>query len=77
MSDNTTKVVDVQSCIICERADDKYMVMTLSTKVGQFDFTFSPDRWQRLGESAGWFAARSVELEVDLVETNGTKEIAR
>ena len=51
----TTKSVDVQSCIICERYDDKHMILTISTKVGTFEFSFSPVTWARLGESAGWF----------------------
>jgi hypothetical protein len=30
-------------------------VLTLSTKVGEFEFEFTPKQWQQLGETARWF----------------------
>jgi hypothetical protein len=65
-----TKQIDVESCIICERAEDKHMIMTMSTKVGSFEFVFTPDRWQRLGESAGWFEQR---IDVEEIEEETSK----
>lgn len=67
--EKTTKCVDIQSCTIGRRAEDSHMVMKLSTKVGAFEFAFSPERWQQLSASAEWFWANGAAISEEQVKS--------
>ena len=56
--------IPIDSAFVCEHAEDSNMILTLMTKVGTFEFTFTPSEWERLGATAGWFKAQVAAIEV-------------
>lgn len=50
--------VQIDSAILSDSVKRGRMTLTLSTKVGEFEFSFTHEQWRKLGETANWFEKR-------------------
>lgn len=56
---STKEPIKVQSTVLAHRNDDGVMILQISSKVGEFEFEFAPEAWDKLSESAGWHGKRT------------------
>jgi hypothetical protein len=61
--------VQIDSAVLSDNVERGRMILTLSTKVGEFEFSFTSEQWRKLGETANWFEKRYVNGVHETKET--------